>query len=273
MSDIPAQKRSPRVSLTKLQRETAAGVELISLCQTVTQDGRLDETELSLLQGWLDANQGAGFPSINYLATVLKQVLTVGTITDDQLCIVYKAIEKILPPDVRETARNARHKLEVIERARLDLERPTRRDVRPDRWTASPDYFDFMVAGVRHENRAVIIADRVTTETPIALVRDPRNQYSPNAIEIHIDSGEMIGYVPEIDARELAPLLDERANYEAYIKKILAYGRCPIPVVVVKIMDRDIGVDREAASSQRPIGARPVEEKRTSAWRRWLGWG
>jgi HIRAN domain len=277
MSDIPTQKRSPRVSLTKRQLQSAMGVELVSLCQTITQDGRLDQTELSLLQGWLDAHQDASLPSVSYLTAIVKQVLNAGSITDEQLCAVYRAIEKILPPDVRETAREARHKLEIIERARLDAERPTQGEVHPQGWTSNPDYFDFMIAGVRHENRAVIIADRVTTDTRITLVRDLKNAFSPNAIEIRIESGEQIGFVPELDARELAPLLDSGATYETYIKKILSYGRCPIPVVVVKIIARPERAAQEMAlGQQQATVSRGVEEamqkKPTSAWRRWLGW-
>jgi hypothetical protein len=37
--DQPPPKR--RLSITKLQRETEAAIELISLCQTVTEDGSL----------------------------------------------------------------------------------------------------------------------------------------------------------------------------------------------------------------------------------------
>ncbi len=271
MSEGSSRRSVPRVSLTKSQVQSALGVELLSLCQTITQDGRLDESELRLLQDWLDARQAESLPSISYLTATVKQVLSTGSITDEQLCSVYRAIEKILPPDVRETARSARQKLEIAERAKLDLERPTVKASPDDGWT-DQNYFDFMVAGVRHENRAVIIADHVTPETRIALVRDHRNAFSPNAIEIRIQTGEQIGFVPELDARELAPLLDRGATYEARIKKILTYGRCPIPVVIVQVIDAagaPVSGNKPRVRGGQDV---PVQEKQAFGWRRWFGW-
>src|SRR5437899_909381 len=37
-----------RLSITKLQRQSAAGADLIALCQTVTEDGSLSEEEVGL---------------------------------------------------------------------------------------------------------------------------------------------------------------------------------------------------------------------------------
>ena len=45
------------VALTKKQRATAAGLELISLCQTVTEDGSINEQEIRALMHWLADNE------------------------------------------------------------------------------------------------------------------------------------------------------------------------------------------------------------------------
>lgn len=49
----------------------------------------------------------------------------------------------------------------------------------------------------------------------------------------------MIGFMPEIDACVLAPLLDQGAKYEAWVKKVLVYGRMPVPVVVAQLYGAD----------------------------------
>jgi hypothetical protein len=42
-----------RISITKLQRRTAAAVELIALCPTITADGRLADDEIVAFKQWL----------------------------------------------------------------------------------------------------------------------------------------------------------------------------------------------------------------------------
>jgi hypothetical protein len=49
--------RKPRRSITKRQRETAWGAELLSICQTITEDGRLLDDEIHALNDWLEANE------------------------------------------------------------------------------------------------------------------------------------------------------------------------------------------------------------------------
>jgi hypothetical protein len=48
-----------------------------------------------------------------------------------------------------------------------------------------------------------------------ALVREPNNPHDPNAIRVEV--GEyLLGYVPRVDARELAPLMDSGRRFIAY---------------------------------------------------------
>ena len=114
-----------------------------------------------------------------------------------------------------------------------------------------------MVAGVRFEGRAMVISKFVRDGNAIALVRDRNNQFSPNAIEVRIETGHMIGFMPEIDACVLAPLLDQGAKYKAWVKKVLVYGRVPVPVVVAQLYgadyplpDHPFDVSRKALAEQ-----------------------
>ncbi len=51
--DDPEAPRKPRRSLTKTQLQTPAGAELLSLCQSITEDGRIAEAETTDLRDWL----------------------------------------------------------------------------------------------------------------------------------------------------------------------------------------------------------------------------
>ena len=69
----------------------------------------------------------------------------------------------------------------------------------------------------------------------VYLARDPANRFSANAIEIRLPNGMQIGFVPETDARDMAPELDSGCPHRAYLKKILAGRRAPIPFVVASL--------------------------------------
>lgn len=49
---------------------------------------------------------------------------------------------------------------------------------------------------------------------PACLARDQANQYSRNAIAIFLETGGIIGYVPEGEAREVATYLDSGFEVE-----------------------------------------------------------
>ena len=50
-------------------------------------------------------------------------------------------------------------------------------------------------------------------------------------MEIRLQNGYQIGFVPEADAIEFAPLLDKGYLHEAFVTKILEGSRSQIPVV------------------------------------------
>ncbi len=110
-----------RTSITKLQRETAAAAELISLCQTFTEDGHLADEEIAGLRQWLTDHRGSDLPAIAFLLKTVDEILADGKVTPDERRDLYLAIEKVLPPDIRESVRGTRTS---AEREAKEMSRP-----------------------------------------------------------------------------------------------------------------------------------------------------
>lgn len=254
-----------RISITKAQRDTAIGVELLELCQTITEDGSISRDEIIALTRWLRRNRHADLPAIAFLTATVEKIIADRKVTQEERKELYKAIERILPPDLRKEAQAARHYVESEQRAvaRAEREAQSLRD-REERERQRPvAAADFMVAGVRYEGRADVVRAYVHDGQQVFLARDKDNRHSRNAIEVRLANGLQIGYVPEDDAVNLAPLLDRGHRHYAYVKKVLDGGRLPIPVIVAYVYHRDAGItgavlqsevpDRSAASSKSAI--------------------
>lgn len=238
--------RTRRISLSKAQLRTELGAELLSLCESVTADGKIAPEEAQGLREWLDDADAADLPAATYLREVVERALADGTVTTDECREVYRAVEAVLPPEVRRQARAVRRDVEATERDQVNAAREREREERRrDVQIASAN---FMVAGVRHEGRGELIARYANAGDPVRLVRDRDNRYSRAAIGVQLENGRQIGFVPEEDAQDLAPLLDDGAKCAAWITKILGSGRVPIPVVQAKLFRPDSTVDAEAMS-------------------------
>lgn len=224
--------RTARISLTKTQLRTELGLELLSLCESVTADGKLAPEEAEGLREWLGEEAATELPAASYLREVIERVLADGQITREECREVYRAVEAVLPPEVRRQATAARKVVEREERSR-------------DVQLAAAN---FMVAGVRHEGRGELIARYANAGDPVRLVRDHGNRYSRFAIAVMLENGLQIGFVPEEDAQYLAPCLDDGAKCAAWITKILGRGRAPIPVVQTKLYRPDSSIDVEQMS-------------------------
>lgn len=231
----------PRVSLTKEQIESGAGAELLSLCQTVTADGSLSDEEVSALSQWLQDNRSAELPAIAFLVPVVEHIVADGVVTADERRQLFQAVERVLPQDVRGMSRAARLAREQIEKEQRKAELSASQAAeREERNRNEPvERFDFMVAGAKFEGRAKIIDREVRSGDPVLLQRDLGNRYSRNAVSILTQSGHQIGFVPEDDAGDLAPLLDSRHRYAARVKKILQGSSHQIPVIVADIYGPD----------------------------------
>lgn len=219
--------KKKRTSLTKAQRQSEEGIKLISLCQSFMEDGRISDEEIYALKQWLEANKACGFPAIDFLSETIEQILKDGKITREEQETIYKALEKVLPPDLRKDVIGKRCKDKTL------------------KW-------NFMVAGTRYENRSEIISKYVKPNDTAYLQREYNNKYSKNAIKVLSQNGEMIGYVPELLAVQIAPFLDKGYRAKGFFTKVL----CPklyhlIPVVDLSLYPPETSV--EGALSQEEI--------------------
>jgi hypothetical protein len=264
MADIARPRGSTRrVSLTKAQRETQVGIELLSLCQTVTADGSLSVEEVQTIRDWLSKHTNSDLPAVSFLAPIAEKIVADGVVTHDDRHALFLAIEKVLPVDVREFSRTARRTLEQQQKEQHKLEAAAAKQSQRDekQRNAPIDHFDFMVAGVRYEGRPAVIARHVRVPDYVFLSRDADNRYSRNAIKILTTHGYQIGFVPEEDAAELAPLLDSNHPYIARIKKILSGGSHDIPVVIADLYRHDSSVSSAVLPKQSSITASPPASK------------
>jgi hypothetical protein len=250
----------PRVSLTKRQLETEAGSELLGICQEIIDDGALSDAEIARLRDWLRVNEGADLPARDHLFALVEQVLRDGKISDEERRELYKAIETILPADLRPLAKLKRTDREASEKEEQKTAREADRErAREEKQRNRPiDGFNFMVAGVRHEGRQSVIDRFVDVGDPVHLRRDRKNRHSRHAVEVRTRQGYHIGFVPEGEARELAPLLDKSCLYQANIVKILGRTGAPIPVVDVDVYSQDATLPDLLLEGSAPVADAPV---------------
>lgn len=235
----------PRVSMTKSQLQSAAAVDLLSLCQTVTEDGRLCKEEIIALKDWLRAHRESDLPAVGFLFETVETIIADGLVTKQERHELYEAIKKVLPPEARTQARKARTKLIAARREHVRQMKESQREAeKRERERNRPlCSVDFMVAGVHFEERGEVIDRYLACGDRVYLVRDPRNQYSRNAIAVRLENRLQIGFVPEDYAVDVAPHLDRGCPHHASCKKILTGGRTPIPVVIAKIYRPDASMD------------------------------
>ncbi len=77
----------------------------------------------------------------------------------------------------------------------------------------------------------------------VLLVREPKNARSRSAVIVRLLAGFDIGYVPELDARTMAPHIDENLPYLAMIKRVVRGGRAPLPIITAEFFRGDARVD------------------------------
>lgn len=241
-----------RISITKLQRETAAAADLIALCQTITDDGRLSEEEVQALRKWLDDRRGSGLPAIEFLTETVKRVLADGKVTPEEQTELYLAIETALPTDIRESVRGTRLARdaavkELAHDARTAIERREAAlgNTAVDRW-------DFVVAGVSFEGRADVVRQHGIAGDVAFLIRDRANRFSKNAVEVRLSNGMQAGFVPERLAIAIAPLLDSGHKHRAVIKKVLAGDFAPMPIIVASLFVPESALVEAVSEQQVP---------------------
>lgn len=305
---------SRRVSLTKSERSSGIGAELLALCQTVTDDGYLSKDEISELRRWLKDNRDTDLPAVTFLHETVERILADRRITREERQELYQAIELVLPPEARREAVDARREAESErehrDRIKHEADRAASREVAvkaaphkraallashqqsrpaaPKREasaksaggssgaSSSKDMplasSKFMVAGVHQEGRGALIEQFAAEGDQVFLARDPASPLSPNAIEVRLENGYTIGFVPEEDAQVIAPLLDDGCPHIATIKTIMEGGRVPVPVVVSRVYDPDAEVDDAVFQDELPSRDSYFSGFLQAAWQSQIGW-
>lgn len=92
---------------------TELGAQLLSLCRSVTADGRMAPEELTALRRWLGDAESASMPAAKHLRGVIEKVLADGRITADEYKQVLRAVESVLPFEARREAMAARLSVEA----------------------------------------------------------------------------------------------------------------------------------------------------------------
>lgn len=262
---MPTAISRPRRSLTETQLETPAGVELLSLCESITSDGKVTEAEVAELRGWLNRNRDSGLPSGEFLAATVERILQDGRITAEELGELHDALETVLPQDLRKEAQKTRRATQAEERrlarARAAAEAKEQAAEELERNEPIAQY-DFMVAGSDHDGRDRIVRELLDQDdvSDVAyLRRDAENPHSRNAVEVRIWDGRVIGYVPEhsyqVRARDVARHLDAGARHDAGIKKILTGGRSPIVVIVADLYNANANIEGAVTQAEVPSHA------------------
>jgi hypothetical protein len=73
------------------------------------------------------------------------------------------------------------------------------------------------VAGAAAHHDAVLQSDAAAPGRRLELRRDAANPHDANAIAVHVEGGEQLGFVPRAVAEELAPSLDSGQAWSALV--------------------------------------------------------
>lgn len=241
----------PRLSITKAQRQSEIATDLIDLLHTITSDGHLTNEEIAALRDWLNENWSADLPAITFLRETVERVLTDGVVTPDEQREVYLAIETVLPPDIRVSVRGSR-----VLRARVDREKAIADRIEAEERNEPIERLDFCVAGSRYEGRHEAVRLHARQGDVGYLIRERDNKFSKNAVEVRLQNGMMVGYVPEELAIDLAPTLDGGAKHRAHIKKLWQGKHSLIPIMLAEIYQRD--ADRPGAIAESAVPTRQL---------------
>ncbi len=241
-------------------RATPIGIvaELFTILDAISADGVVTTEEASDLHLWLHENRDAGIPQFDLLRTLLDQVLVDGKLTPAEQKSIQAAVERVLPPQLRQKAKAVRIAHQLAMKAKLANEREAKKLRKPI------GNFDFMAAGISHEGRSEIVESYIEAGTLIYLVREPSNPFDANAVALRSPQGYSVGYVPREDAELMAPLLDEGASHVAFCKKILHGRRLQIPVVVASLYRGDQAIPNAVKSKDVPPPAIPSFNSKTS---------
>lgn len=226
MSDLQEGRRTDTPAAARL-KTTEACLELLAIGDPLSENGRLQPAEAAALEEWLATYASAALIPHEQIVKVLQRGLSVGMITDSERKAIRSAVDRLLPPDTREVVRTGRTK------------GPAARA--PD--NVPIDTYRFIVAGTRENERATNIARYAVEGDEVLLVRDLKNARSRSAVIVRLLAGFDIGYVSELDARTMAPHLDENLPYIATIKRVVRGAKAPLPIIMAEFFRGEARVD------------------------------
>lgn len=278
-SEVMADERR-RVTLSKADRATPVGRELIDLLSELSADGNVSREEMERLRGWLEVDRGVVFPALPFLYEVVEQISLDGDVTEDELDHLALAVERVLPKDVRlGIAAKRKLALEARRAAQRETQRKTMIAARGER-RAGRDAArlragviheaDFPVRGAFRSEERRDACERLIVGDTVRLEREPDNTHDSNAILVLGDADCELGYVPREDARDMAPLLDAGAVVEATVRRLWETPEGQVvPMVLAKVRrgDAQSVVVNPASAQRQPRNSapRPVTAKRSGS--------
>ncbi|MAT13932.1 MAG: hypothetical protein CMJ46_01525 [Planctomyces sp.] len=118
-----------------------------------------------------------------------------------------------------------------------------------------PDRIECPVAGPYFHQTNL---EKVQGETRALLCREPYNEHDPNAIVVHVD-GKKIGYVPAVEARWMAPILDAGVwTYECTYLSISRSGERNLLVAEMVLERRPVSGPKQGAPGKPATTERAV---------------
>ena len=144
-----------RVTLTKAERDSGVGQELIALLLDLSDDGQVTRDEMNRLRHWLEVDRGVEFPACAFLYEIVETIAADGEIADAELDRLILGIERVLPNDVRSIAREKRKQHREARKVANAATRAAARAkaVAVRERTRVLHRGDFVVAGVRFSER------------------------------------------------------------------------------------------------------------------------
>ena len=92
----PSEAVPGTAKLTAAQLGTAAGSELLAVCQNLLKDQRISPDEVWDLGMWLESHRDSNLPAIEFLADTVQKTIVDGKVTREECDAVLDAITSVL---------------------------------------------------------------------------------------------------------------------------------------------------------------------------------
>jgi hypothetical protein len=238
------------VTLSKSQRETTVGLELIELLVELSADGVVSREELERLRKWLEVDHAVDFPALPFLYETIERISSDGEITEDELDRLALAIERVLPKEIRAAAAVKRKEARNTRRiAQRENERQAMIAARTQRRTAKDAerirtgilyQGTFPIAGAFRSEERRDACERLIVDDIVTFERERDNVHDGNAILILGGDDSELGYVRRDEARDIAPFLDDGAEADVRVHRLWETPEGNVvPIVVARVRQGD----------------------------------